>query len=104
MSRIALFVCLAGLVATIGCGGSSPTSPTQPRAEFSTTDIRVGTGTVATSGRPTVVNYTGWLYDPNGTDNKGAQFDSSLSAGRTPLVVTPGGVISRWARRAAASS
>jgi len=31
------------------------------------------------------VNYTGWLYNPSAAENKGTQFDSSLSLGRTPL-------------------
>ena len=100
MSRFTLLVCLATLVATIGCGGDSPSSPSSqpPRGEFATVDLRVGTGTVATQGRPTVVNYTGWLYDPTRPDNKGTQFDSSLSPGRAPLPVTSGGVISGFER------
>ena len=47
------------------------------RAEYSQTDIRVGTGTEATNGRSVTANYGGWLYDPNGADGKGSQFDSS---------------------------
>ena len=103
MSRLSLFVCLAGLVATIGCGGDSPSSPSTtitstPRGEYSQVDIRVGTGTVATSGRPVVVNYTGWLYDPSRPEQKGTQFDSSLDPGRTPFPFTPGvsSVIQGW--------
>lgn len=99
MSRFSLLVCLAGLVATIGCGGDSPSSPSsqQPRGEFATVDIRVGTGTVATAGRPTLVNYTGWVYDPTRPDNKGSQFDSSLDPGKTPLAVS-GNVITGFER------
>ena len=99
MSRFSLLVCLAGLVAAIGCGSDSPSSPSQqppPRGEYATVDLRVGTGTVATAGRPTVVNYTGWLYDPSRPDNKGTQFDTS--AGRGALSVTPGGVIAGFER------
>lgn len=81
-----------------GCGGasSSTTSPTpigQPAAgsvPFSTTDLRVGTGTEAASGRTVTVNYTGWLYNTSGADNKGTLFDSSLASGRTPLVFVVG--------------
>ena len=93
-SRMPLFVCLAGFVLIIGCGGktsTSPTSPTPSRAEFSATDIRIGTGTEATSGHQVLVNYTGWLYDSKGTEQKGSQFDSSVTAGRTPLMVVLGG-------------
>ena len=31
------------------------------------------------------MNYTGWLYNTLGTDNKGTLFDSSLAPGKTPL-------------------
>jgi FKBP-type peptidyl-prolyl cis-trans isomerase FkpA len=102
MSRFTLVVCLAALAVAIGCGGDSPSSPSQqlPRAEYSQIDIRTGTGTVATSGRPVVVNYTGWIYDPNAAESKGRQFDSSLQAGRTPFQFTigTGGVIAGWDR------
>ena len=98
MSRFSLLVCLAGLVAAIGCGSDTPSSPSQqpPRGEYAEVDLRLGTGTVATSGRPTMVNYTGWLYDPSRPENKGDQFDTS--AGRGALSVTPGGVIAGFER------
>ena len=98
MSRFTLFVCLAALAVAIGCGGDSPSSPSQqpPRGEYATVDLRVGTGTVATQGRPFVVNYTGWLYDPTKTDNKGTQFDSN--AGGAPFSFNPGGVIAGFER------
>ena len=82
-----------------GCGGSdSPSSPSiQPRGEFSQTDLVVGTGAVATTGRFLTVNYIGWLYDPAATEQKGRQFDSSLSPGRTPFQFNLGGnVITGW--------
>jgi FKBP-type peptidyl-prolyl cis-trans isomerase FkpA len=97
MSRLLLSMCLASLVVAIGCGGSSnPSSPTQPRAEFSQTDLRAGTGTAATTGRPVTVNYTGWLYDPAQPEQKGRQFDTSI--GRTPFNFTLGAgqVIRGW--------
>ena len=65
MSRFVSILCGVCLVVA-GCGDSdSPSSPsTQPRAEFSQSDLVVGTGTVATTGRRLTVNYSGWLYDP----------------------------------------
>lgn len=57
---------------------------------FSTTDLRVGTGTEASTGRNIAVNYTGWLYSTVAADNKGTRFDSSLDPGRTPLVFVVG--------------
>ena len=98
MTRLVSIVCGVCLVVA-GCGGSdSPSSPSvQPRGEFSQTDIRVGTGTAATTGRLLTVNYTGWLYDPGATEQKGRQFESSLSPGRTPFEFTLGGnVIAGW--------
>ena len=84
--RVAIVLAMAG---TAGCGTSSLTSPNISNAliEF---DLVAGTGTAATAGRVLTVDYTGWLYDSTQPDNKGAQFDTSLQAGRTPLVFTLG--------------
>jgi FKBP-type peptidyl-prolyl cis-trans isomerase FkpA len=70
-----------GLV-TAGCGSDDdggmlnliPMSPTS-NVSFSKTDLRVGTGAEATSGRSVSVRYAGWLYAPTAVDNKGSQFD-----------------------------
>jgi FKBP-type peptidyl-prolyl cis-trans isomerase FkpA len=65
---------------------------------YSATDLKVGTGAQAATGQSVTVNYTGWLYSATATDNKGAQFDSSLNPGRTPFTFTVGvsNVISGW--------
>jgi FKBP-type peptidyl-prolyl cis-trans isomerase len=69
-------------LAVSGCGGGdsggSGGSPTAPSANvaFSTTDLRVGTGATATTGRLVGVRYTGWAYSSAATENKGTQFDS----------------------------
>jgi FKBP-type peptidyl-prolyl cis-trans isomerase FkpA len=78
--------CVALALATIGCNsddGGNPTDPSQVNIEFTTTDISVGTGAQAAVGNAVTVNYTGWLYNAQGTDSKGAQFDTSI--GKTPL-------------------
>lgn len=86
-----VFAMLVLGVVVAGCSGDSGTSPTiLPGAPFSTTDVRVGTGADATAGRRVTVNYTGWLYDPARPENKGQQFDSSLTAGREPFSFTLG--------------
>jgi FKBP-type peptidyl-prolyl cis-trans isomerase FkpA len=82
---------------TTACGDSNPTQPT-PRADYSATDLRVGTGTEATAGKRLSVNYTGWLYNPSGTDGKGAQFDSSIGRAPFPFTLGAGQVISGWDR------
>ena len=87
---------------TTACGDDSgPTQPSQqqqPRAEYSQTDLLVGTGTEATNGRTTIVNYTGWLYNPSGTDGKGSQFDTSSGRGPFSFLLGGNGVISGWNR------
>jgi len=98
---LAVALPLAGVLGVAACNGSSPTSP-NPRTQvtapslnvpFSTTDVVVGTGNTATSGRMVIVSYTGWLYDPSKPDNRGTQFDSSNSFG---FVLGIGNVIAGW--------
>ncbi|MGE0814855.1 MAG: FKBP-type peptidyl-prolyl cis-trans isomerase [Vicinamibacterales bacterium] len=89
------------LCVTAACGGDNGTSPstvTPANVPFTSTDLRVGTGAVAQNGQRVTVNYTGWLYSATATDNKGAQFDTSI--GRTPFVFLLGGsqVIAGWDR------
>lgn len=69
----------------VGCGGSDeptiPTSPSTPPptgpAELQLTDLTVGTGAGLSPNATVVVHYTLWLYDPAGTDSKGARQGSS---------------------------
>ena len=88
---------MAAMVSGCGGGGDTPTGPsTAPslNVAFSTTDLRVGTGTEISNGRQVVLHYTGWIYSPTATDNKGQQFDSSRDPGKTPLAfVFPGNYI-----------
>ena len=83
-------------VVCVGCGDTSTTPAAN--APFSQTDVRVGSGAAAASGSTLVVDYTGWLYDPTKTDNKGLPFDTSI--GRTPFEFTLGigAVIAGWDR------
>lgn len=87
MFSVLIFVTALAASACGGGSSSTPTSPTQPSAPYSQTDIRVGTGTEATTGRTVSVNYTGWLYNPSGTDGKGQQFDTSTGRGVFTFVV-----------------
>jgi FKBP-type peptidyl-prolyl cis-trans isomerase FkpA len=78
----------AALSLTACGGGGNGSSNNLPEfgnpAALSKTDITLGTGAEAVAGKTATVNYTGWLYNPNKTDSKGAQFDTSI--GKTPLV------------------
>jgi FKBP-type peptidyl-prolyl cis-trans isomerase FkpA len=82
------------LLIASGCGSDTPSSPSsnQPRAEFTQTDLRVGTGATAANGRLLTTNYTGWLFDPARPEQKGTQFDS----GTTSFTLGAGGVIRGW--------
>ena len=83
---------LIGLAATtvLGLAAGCSDTPTTPStyAPYSQVDLRLGTGTEATSGTVVSVNYTGFLYDPTQPDGKGLVFDTSLNS--TPLVFTLG--------------
>jgi FKBP-type peptidyl-prolyl cis-trans isomerase FkpA len=84
---IVLAICIAGC-------SDSPTAPNN--ADFSQSDLRLGTGTDAVTGRVLTVNYTGWFYNASAPDQKGVQFDSST--GQPPLTFTLGAgqVIQGW--------
>ncbi len=77
MSRAARFAVVLMLAAVASaCGGNdTPTSPSV-NVPFSTTDIRVGTGAEAATGRVVTVAYVGWLYSTSAAENKGTQFDA----------------------------
>ena len=112
-----LLIPLAGLLLAIGgCGGSDPEPrsiqaiPQNPAdidpagveavqlAEgLSSRTLLRGDGEVAQVGQTAVVHYTGWLYDPEAENSRGAKFDSSVDRGahfRFPLGA--GRVIRGW--------
>lgn len=62
---------------------ASPSADVAPDVpELVVSDLREGAGAEALSGGLVTVHYTGWLYDPDATETKGAKFDSSHDAGR----------------------
>lgn len=76
---VAAFVAVLSLA---GCGGgggggsSSGTTAVANPAQFTATDVVVGTGATASAGKTATVTYTGWLYSATAADHKGTQFDS----------------------------
>jgi FKBP-type peptidyl-prolyl cis-trans isomerase len=61
---------------------ATPVAATTPSTQgFQMTDKQVGTGAEAVPGKTVVVHYTGWLFDANAAENKGAKFDSSRDRG-----------------------
>jgi len=63
---------------------------------YTQTDLREGTGPMASSGHTATVNYTGWLYSADSPDQKGAQFDSSIGRGPFAFKLGAGRVIRGW--------
>jgi len=75
-----------------------PPPPPEPALDpLVKTDTKIGTGPEATVGSTVFVHYTGWLYKPMATKQRGRQFDSSVSRGE-PLdfVLGTGRVIKGW--------
>ena len=66
-------------------------------SQLQKTDLVLGSGAEAVTGKIAVVHYTGWLYDPASVDKKGRKFDSSLDR-RSPFSFPLGGgrVIRGW--------
>jgi FKBP-type peptidyl-prolyl cis-trans isomerase FkpA len=100
--RNILFIATLCVVAAVAACSSnqSPTSSSNDGGVtmLQSTDVRVGTGTQATSGRILTVNYTGWVYSTSAADHHGTQFDSSRNPGRSPFQFTlgVGQVIAGW--------
>jgi len=60
-------------------------------------DTTVGTGAQAVAGSRVRVHYTGWLYDPTASKNRGKKFDSSKDRGQPFSFGLGGGeVIRGW--------
>ena len=93
-NRVTVIALCAAVLAGAGCG-DSPTSPSL-NIPYSQTDLTVGAGTEATSGKTVRVYYTGWLYSTTATDNKGGVFDSNISGLGFSFILGAGGVIKGW--------
>ena len=66
-------------------------------SELKKVDVKQGAGTEATSGKPVIVHYTGWIYDESKPDKKGAKFDSSRDRQQPfGFVLGAGKVIRGW--------
>jgi FKBP-type peptidyl-prolyl cis-trans isomerase FkpA len=86
---------LVVLAAGIAACSDSPTAPTN-FARFSQTDLTVGTGGDAVSGKLLTVNYTGWFYGESRPDKKGPVFDSNAGGDPFEFTLGVGDVIAGW--------
>ena len=60
-------------------------------------DTTAGDGAEATAGQHVKVHYTGWLYDPTASNNRGKKFDSSKDRGQPfSFGLGQGQVIQGW--------
>jgi FKBP-type peptidyl-prolyl cis-trans isomerase FkpA len=76
-ASVAVFVAVLSLAGCGGGGGGSSSSTVVANpAQFSATDVVLGTGTEAATGKTATVTYTGWLYSDTAADHKGTQFDT----------------------------
>ncbi len=98
MKQFLTLASLFALLATFNaCGGNDVAPSATATADtglssittLQTTDLVVGTGAEATTGRSLSVHYTGWLYKASAVDNKGTKFDSSIDRG-SPFSFTLG--------------
>jgi FKBP-type peptidyl-prolyl cis-trans isomerase FkpA len=94
--RLLRHVALLSVLLFAACGGPPPYTGGDV-AELQRIDVTVGEGAQAASGDTVTVHYTGWLYDQNAPDKRGAQFDSSRDRGQ-PFVfeLGAGRVIRGW--------
>jgi FKBP-type peptidyl-prolyl cis-trans isomerase FkpA len=104
MVRWAPALLLLAFAALPGCSGqttpaspSSLTAPSVSSAAVTATDLRSGTGQAAVNGMMVGVFYTGWLYDPSATDQKGAMFATNVPSGFTfPFFLGDGQASRGW--------
>jgi FKBP-type peptidyl-prolyl cis-trans isomerase FkpA len=98
--------CVVGLTLTLALAGcdrakeaaqAAAPAPAQTAAvPLQKIDTMAGTGKDAVAGATAVVNYTGWLYEPNAPLRHGAQFDSSVGRAPFSFQLGAGQVIKGW--------
>ncbi len=77
--RFLVVVGVAALLSACGRDSSAPSAGDGASnvTSLQKTEVVVGTGAEAASGRTVTVHYTGWLYREDTADHHGAKFDSS---------------------------
>lgn len=93
---VAAFSALLALTACGGGGSSSANPSTSQPTALTKTDTVVGTGTAAAVGNTITVYYTGYLYNSNVSDFKGAKFDGTVSGSPATFTLASGSLIEGW--------
>jgi FKBP-type peptidyl-prolyl cis-trans isomerase FkpA len=93
MRTFALIVLAAALSAAACTTG--PTAPSN-YAPYSQTDVLVGTGGDAVTGKVLTMHYTGYFYSQSATDHKGPQFETSRGGDPFVFILGAGQVIAGW--------
>lgn len=89
-------VLILALCATL-IGGIAPAAyAAGAKLALQQTDTKPGSGRPAISGNTVTIHYTGWLYSPKSSKQRGARFDSSLDAAPYIFKLGGGSVIQGW--------
>ena len=77
---------------------ASPAASATPVAKLSLQkiDTKPGTGRLAMTGSTVSIHYTGWLYAPSSSTQRGAKFDSSNDGAPFRFKLGAGSVIKGW--------
>lgn len=96
LSRPLRHVVVLSALLLAACGGPPPYTGGDVE-ELQRIDVSLGDGAPAAAGDEVSVHYTGWLYDQEAPDRRGAKFDSSHDRGQ-PFVfrLGAGRVIRGW--------
>lgn len=99
----------AAILLLTACGGQGPDSgtgsagssapialPSGELQELTVIEIEAGSGDSVRRGDTAVVHYTGWFYDPEAGNRRGAQFDSSRGGETFSFQLGAGRVIRGW--------
>ena len=97
---IKLLLLLAASLGVSACGSDvvmEGSEMTTTESGLMITTTQAGSGAEAAAGNSVSVHYTGWLYDPENEDGRGAKFDSSVDRGQPfGFALGEGRVIAGW--------
>lgn len=100
MRRLAMLITTLSAPTMHGCAppaADPAAAPMEAPTELVITELAAGEGAAIAPGSTALMHYTGWLFDPDAPEGKGAKFDSSRDRGqpfRFPLGA--GRVIQGW--------